>query len=200
MEFDLSGDALCLNLINTVLGRKHETPEENLHTYADLLDWGVQAGSITLTHAHVLRAAAAQRPDEAARALDHARNIREALYHIFLPVAQHEVVPAENLAQLNMPLAHAMAHAQISAHEGHYEWGWREDEAALDSVLWAALRDAADLLTTPERLRYVRECGKKTCGWLFLDTTKNHSRRWCDMKTCGNVMKVRRHRERQHSG
>jgi predicted RNA-binding Zn ribbon-like protein len=196
MEFDLSGEALCLNFINTLGSRKDAMPREYLHSYADLLEWGVQAGSITPAHAEVLQAAAAQHPDEAARALAHTREIREALYHIFLPVAHHEAVPAERVAQLNVPLAHALAHAQLVVHDGAYQWDWREDETALDAVLWAVLRDAADLLTMPERLRYVRECGKDTCGWLFLDTTKNHSRRWCDMKTCGNVMKVRRHRHR----
>jgi predicted RNA-binding Zn ribbon-like protein len=54
-------------------------------------------------------------------------------------------------------------------------------------------RSAAELLISPERA-CVRECASETCTWLFVDTTKNHSRRWCDMNSCGNRYKVRKFR------
>jgi predicted RNA-binding Zn ribbon-like protein len=58
-------------------------------------------------------------------------------------------------------------------------------------------RAAALLLTDPGRLSRLRQCGGATCGWLFLDETRNHSRRWCTIKDCGNLAKVRRHRAKQ---
>jgi predicted RNA-binding Zn ribbon-like protein len=57
--------------------------------------------------------------------------------------------------------------------------------------LWPIARDAAELLAS-ERLEYVRACASKTCEWLFLDESKNHRRRWCDMTKCGNRAKVKR--------
>jgi predicted RNA-binding Zn ribbon-like protein len=66
----------------------------------------------------------------------------------------------------------------------------------LDDALWAVARSAADLLISETTLAHLRECAAETCGWLFLDRSKNGSRRWCDMKVCGNRAKVRRFRRR----
>jgi predicted RNA-binding Zn ribbon-like protein len=63
-------------------------------------------------------------------------------------------------------------------------------------MLWPIASSAADLLTS-ERLKKVRLCEAKTCTWLFLDESRNHSRRWCDMKVCGNREKARRHYQRE---
>jgi predicted RNA-binding Zn ribbon-like protein len=68
-----------------------------------------------------------------------------------------------------------------------------------DSMLWLISRAAADLLVS-DQLPYVRACFSKTCEWFFLDTSKNHHRRWCDMTRCGNRAKVQRFYERQKKG
>jgi predicted RNA-binding Zn ribbon-like protein len=78
-----------------------------------------------------------------------------------------------------------------------YAWTWVDDGAAPDCMLWPIVRSAAELLVTGD-LSGVRVCGGARCGWLFVDTSKNRSRRWCDMQDCGNVAKVRRFRTRQH--
>jgi predicted RNA-binding Zn ribbon-like protein len=65
----------------------------------------------------------------------------------------------------------------------------KEERAApydLFAPLWPIARDAAELLAS-DRLEYVRACASKTCEWLFLDESKNHRRRWCDMTKCGNI-------------
>ena len=79
-------------------------------------------------------------------------------------------------------------------------WGWA-DELALDRPLWPIARDAAELLTDREALARVRLCAADDCDWLFVDLTKNHSRQWCDMKSCGNRAKARAYyrRHRAHS-
>src|SRR5258706_243420 len=70
-------------------------------------------------------------------------------------------------------------------------------QAALDHLLGPIARSAANLLTRDELLYHVSHCGGDNCGWLFVDSSKNHSRRWCDMRDCGNRAKVRRHRLKQ---
>jgi len=80
-----------------------------------------------------------------------------------------------------------------------FVWSWDADTPELDRPLWPIVRSAAELLTSPER-ELVKRCASDTCLWLFLDRTKNHARRWCDMKVCGNRAKVRRHRRRATSG
>jgi predicted RNA-binding Zn ribbon-like protein len=49
-------------------------------------------------------------------------------------------------------------------------------------------------------LSRLRRCDGAGCGWLFLDTTRNHSRRWCDSRDCGNRSRVRRYAERRSRG
>src|SRR3979490_145860 len=61
------------------------------------------------------------------------------------------------------------------------------------------LVESAVSLLTSAKLERLRRCGNSTCYWLFIDETRNHSRRWCEMASCGNVVKVRRHREKARS-
>jgi predicted RNA-binding Zn ribbon-like protein len=81
----------------------------------------------------------------------------------------------------------------------HFTWEWVHPESSLDSMLWPVTRAASELLTSDD-LAYVRRCASESCGWLFLDKTKNHRRRWCEMKTCGNRDKARRYYQRQKAG
>ena len=78
-------------------------------------------------------------------------------------------------------------------------WGWRNFGAELESVLWPVAKSAADLLVS-HKLERVSTCQGETCGWLFLDMSKNHSRRWCSMSDCGNTAKARRHYHRKVKG
>jgi predicted RNA-binding Zn ribbon-like protein len=87
---------------------------------------------------------------------------------------------------------------------GGERWRWRwagdaESEPALDRVLWPVARSAAELLTSDD-LAAVRECAAPDCRWLFLDRSRNRSRRWCAMATCGNRSKARRHYRRGRAG
>jgi len=62
-----------------------------------------------------------------------------------------------------------------------------------DPILTPVVRAAVELLTSADIAR-VRTCADGSCAWLFLDTTRSRTRRWCDMKSCGNRSKVRRFR------
>jgi predicted RNA-binding Zn ribbon-like protein len=93
---------------------------------------------------------------------------------------------------VNAEIGNALANAQIASVGSGFTWDWT-DGNTLDAPLWAVARDAGNLLTS-ESLQRLRECDGDVCGWLFLDLTKNGSRRWCDMRGCGNRAKVRRYR------
>ena len=71
-------------------------------------------------------------------------------------------------------------------------WTYTFEERKLDQMLWPIIRSAAELLTS-DKLDRVCECPGENCGWLFIDMSRNRSRRWCDMKDCGNRAKARRH-------
>ena len=92
-------------------------------------------------------------------------------------------------------MTEAMGHLRVGWEEGLFRWSWAEEEA-LDCMLWPVVRSAAELLNS-DLLSRVRVCPADDCAWLFLDQSRNRSRRWCDMSTCGNRSKARRFREAQ---
>lgn len=190
------GGALCLDFVNTVSARGWEGTSDRLAGYADLVAWSAGFGAVSDATAAALLDAASKAADEASAVLQRAVDLREALARIF--IAQTEGMPPApgDLVRLNAELGLAMAHLRLQPGETCCVWMWESDTQALDQVIWPVVRSAADLLTSSEVDR-VRQCAGDRCGWLFVDRSKNRSRRWCDMKECGNVAKVRRYRGRQ---
>ncbi len=198
-EFDdIPGNWLCLDFTHTVANRYSSDRRELLHSYRDMLAWGVFMGLVAEGEAQQLVQVAAQHPLEASTVFAETVGLREALYRIFYAVAEEAEPPLDDMALLNAQLARAMSHARIEPADDGYRWGWSEssDEDGLEKICWQVARSAADLLTS-EKLHDVRACSADDCRWLFLDISKNHSRRWCDMQTCGNQAKARRHYSRQ---
>jgi predicted RNA-binding Zn ribbon-like protein len=194
--FEFTGGNVCLDFTNTVSDRKGEAPKELFQSYEDLVTWGQQAELLVTEEVQQLLVAAGNRPEEAVRVYQRSLELRDALYRIFRALAE-DVTPDEaDMALFNGLLADALSHASLRQQDDQFCWGWvwRDDE--LDCMLWPVVRAAADLLTSGERL-LVRVCAADDCSWLFLDTSKNHSRRWCDMRGCGNRAKVRKHHERK---
>jgi predicted RNA-binding Zn ribbon-like protein len=76
---------------------------------------------------------------------------------------------------------------------------WRGDESGLDGILWPILRSAARLLTDGDHSRLGQCADDRGCGYLFYDTSRNRSRRWCDMNSCGNRAKSQRHYARHRT-
>lgn len=193
----LVGGRLCLDFTNTIDGRNGREPVEYLNGYADLVIWSYHAGITTETQARGLLDAGERHTDEAAAVLRRALTLREAMYRIFSGMRAPES-REHDLAMLNGELSVGMAHACIVETPEGFAWGWDGGGDALDRMLWPVVRSAAELLTSHDVAR-VRECPGNggDCAWLFLDTSKNHSRRWCDMESCGNRAKARRHYARR---
>ena len=198
--FELVAGRLCLDFVNTLNGsRETGETEEKLAGYGDLVAWGRQAGVVTEREARELLGAAERDPAAAARALARARSLREAVYRIFYSLAHDGRPPAKgDLAILNAELSEAMARSQVVRSGDGFAWDWSVKDAALERVVWPVARSAAEVLTSGEALR-TRVCEAGDCSWLFMDSSKNRSRRWCDMKYCGNRAKSRRHYERKRA-
>jgi len=196
--FDLTGGLLCLDFANTVDDRTEVHPQELLNSYNDLVSWSEQAHVLTEQEAQRLLEKAARRPSEASRVLKRAVAIREAIFRIFKAVAEDASPEDEDLVSLSNAVADAQNHAQIVLKANGFIWNWAGNAGDLDRMLWPVVRSAADFLTSDE-LDTVRVCASDSCDWLFLDTSKNHSRRWCNMKSCGNREKARRFYSRKKS-
>jgi len=194
-HFDLTGGHPALDFVNTVDDRLSEHPQEHLVSYADLVAWGQQAGVLTDEQAGRLVREAARHPARAAAVPRRAVEVREAIYRVLLAMVG-EVPPASaDLDALNETLAAAMARARIAPSADGFAWGW-SDEIALDRMLWPVARAVADLLTS-DQLARVRVCSAHDCNWLFMDSSRNGSRRWCNMQACGNRAKARRFQQRR---
>jgi predicted RNA-binding Zn ribbon-like protein len=117
------------------------------------------------------------------------------MYRVFTAVIERWKPDATDLAVLNRELGRARAHERLTSGMRGIAWTWNAGGRDLDRILWPTVRSAADLLTSDE-LKRLRQCDGEDCRWLFLDTSKNRSRRWCEMADCGNRAKVRRFRRR----
>lgn len=198
--FEYTGGNFCLDFANTVNNRTDVERQKDLLTdYARLLQWGEESGAVSKKTGDHLQQLAAEAPGNAQSALRSAIQLRDVIYDIFSSVAQRRGIPSTALAILNKAVQRASEHAQIVHGNRHFAWEWILPERSLDAITWPVVRAAADLLTSQD-LALVRQCASADCAWLFLDKTKNHRRRWCDMKTCGNRNKARRYYQRQKAG
>jgi predicted RNA-binding Zn ribbon-like protein len=148
-------------------------------------------GTITDDEAKILLRRAAGHPVEAESAHRHAIELREAIYRIFTITLKGQSPAQEDLAVFNNYLGEAMKRSQIVKTQEGFYWDWTGNLAKLDGLLNPVIRSAADLLVS-EDFRQVKKCADPICGWLFLDISRNRSRRWCDMRDCGNRAKARR--------
>jgi predicted RNA-binding Zn ribbon-like protein len=194
-EFDFSGGALCLDFCNSV-GDRPRYRQEHLKSYEDLLNWTCQAALLDAERIARLAAEARRHPRPAAKAFAEAIELRESLYRIFSTLASGKPPARRDLATVNRQLSVAMQHLEVAAEDGSFRWSWCGPAAALDQMLWPVVYSAAELLITEDRVEF-RECASDRCSWLFLDQSRTRRRKWCDMSTCGNRAKARRHYERQ---
>ncbi len=195
----LLGGNLCLDLCNTVDWRNSDRRQDYLQCYDDLVAWSQHAGALGAAESERLRREAERRPAEAAAVLERAITLREAAYQLFSALAAGRPVAELDLATVNDALQAALPHLALAREGTSFRRTWTGGEADLQRVLWPLAWSAAELLTS-EDLHRVTECLGEGCGWLFLDASRNHSRRWCAMDSCGNRAKARRHYGRRRGG
>jgi len=184
-----------MGFVNTLTGRDAAAPAEKLSSYDALLEWARGAGIVTAPVAAELRKAAESHPSEAGRVLSGARALRETLHALFSAVHQGKTPAGTVLTDLADHLGAGYAQARLVFQDGALQWA-PGPVARLADVTHELARAAARLVESTTLSR-VRACAADDCKWWFVDDTKNHSRRWCEMKTCGNRAKLRRYRERQ---
>ena len=196
-RFAFIGGDPSIDFVNTVDDRVAESPSDRLTSYDDLLDWSEQAGLVRSEVLASLKEAASEREQDALRVLRRARSFRERLYRILTATAAVSPPDTRDLNGITAVALKAAARSRLERREDGF--AWMLDEAKgyeLDWPLWELARAAVALLTS-ESLKHVRQCADESCGWMFIDRSRNHSRRWCDMSSCGNRAKARRNYARQ---
>jgi predicted RNA-binding Zn ribbon-like protein len=197
-EMKFIAGSVCLDFVNTVGGRgaRDVVLRDKLKDYADLATWSRLAGLFTAREARNLERAAEHFPARPAVVFARAIRLREALFRIFKSLLGHSAPKESDVDVLRDEISVAKSHQRLVRAGAGFVWAWDRSENALHSPLWRVSLSAAGLLTSAD-LQKLRQCGGDECGWLFLDTSRNRTRRWCDMKDCGNRAKVRRFRRRE---
>jgi len=183
-----------LAFVNTLSGRPNAAPVERLLSYDALVDWAREQHLVSAAAADRLTAEAKRHPQQAAAVLARAKDFREALNALAVAIEHQRQPSAAVLSTIGDCLAAAYAHGRLVPHDGALQWIASADDD-LDRILWEVGRAAGRLVLSP-RIGRIRSCAAADCGWWFVDDTKNHSRRWCDMKICGNREKVRKFRSK----
>jgi predicted RNA-binding Zn ribbon-like protein len=184
----------CLDLVNTIEWRLSDQ-NEFLRDYADFVRWSRHDGLVDDQEARWLMEEAAKRPAEATVAHHAAIALRESLYGLFSAVVAGASVPARSVDTLNAALVKAAVPERITVTPEGIRREWIESRHDLAWPIDPVARSAASLLTAPalERLKECPGGPNKACGFLFIDETKNRSRRWCSGRTCGNRTRVYQH-------
>jgi predicted RNA-binding Zn ribbon-like protein len=191
----IAGD-ISLDFINTSAG-PGPLPDA-LSSYRDLADWSAQAGAISASqHASLVRLAG-EKPRAAGAAFRNAIHLRECLCRLVLALMERRAPAPGDLHAFNGFLSEALSSMELQPATEGYRLERRDGQGQLDSLLWPIASAASQLLTS-DQTQSIRRCDAETCRWFFIDRSKNHSRRWCDMKVCGNRAKARQFYRQQKS-
>lgn len=187
--FELIAGHPALDLVNTLDWRFRETPEELLSTYNDLLRFTEQASLISAAQARRLIRNTSE--SKAAGVLAAVRELREAVAEVLYAALEDAPSSAAAIRILERCFRAAREHQRLLWSESKFIWDLQPSSSESELPLWMLSIESCELMTS-DKLQRLRECGNAECRWLFLDTSKNHTRRWCEMKICGNRMKARR--------
>jgi len=197
MEFQLVAGNVALDLTNTLDWRYDpERVVELLPNYGRFLAFCRQAGVVTAQEArHLLNQTS---ESLAKRALAQVLELRETLYALFLCAVRGEGPSTQMMKKFNIFLKEASSVNLLSWDEGSFHRVRSKHATRPMEPLWRILEDGVGLLSSAD-VDKVRECGEETCKWLFLDTSRNGARRWCDMRICGNRAKAKRYYSRMRN-
>jgi predicted RNA-binding Zn ribbon-like protein len=191
--FKLYAEHPALELVNTLDLRFSANPQELLPAYADLLRFATQLRLLPAEQARKLGRTVGEKDGQ--RVLASTVELREAVAAVLYAWVDGGKAANGQVKILETHFHAAALHRSLRTEDDRLVWSWSGFEQQAELPLWKLAQSASDLLVS-ENAKEVKSCGDPTCRWLFLDLSKNHTRRWCDMKTCGNRMKARRYQAR----
>lgn len=193
--FDFEAGHLALDFANTAEWHASEQPEERLADYRAVVEWGEQAGLLSGEMADRCLQLGENQP-AAESALERAVLLREVIYRVFAALAHDQEPAQEDLDLLALFLQIARGEADLVGDRDGFNWRWSADDEELAAVLGPVAQSAVDLLRSGDLARVGQCADDRGCGWLFFDHSRNRSRRWCSMESCGNRAKAMRYYER----
>jgi predicted RNA-binding Zn ribbon-like protein len=197
MSWSFDAGHLALDFVNTLEWRGRDPSHETLHDYTDVIEWAHQGHIFTESEVDQLISKAPPKSNQLEIALQRVRQLREGLYRIFSNLAAGIPPDSSDLELLQNTIVDTMNHSSLEWKEDGLAWVWRSVDKPVDRVLWMIAQDALDLLSD-DLIDRIGECADdRGCAYLFIDMTRNHSRKWCSMDSCGNRAKAKKHYERK---
>ena len=192
-RWDYGSGHRALDFANTMDWHLTEHAKDRLRSYEDFTDWAEHGRVINTAQKRALDAEALAHPRQAEKALEAVRRFRDALQRVFDTQALDAKADPADLELIKAHYAKAASRASVSVTGDEMALRWpeisRDLEYPLSELAWVSM----SLLLSDKR-KLVGQCADdRGCGFLFLDTSKNHSRRWCSMEGCGNRAKAKRH-------
>lgn len=189
----------CIDFTRTRGWESRDRSDDELVSLDALVAWGSATGILEDAGGATSGGLSSPATDRAGELLEEARGLRGAVYRVLRDRALGDDPAPEDMATLNRWIGEAGAHRRLAAGTDEYRWRWEPSGASpAERILWAVAWSAAGLLAG-EHSERLTLCDADDCGWLFIDRSRNRSRRWCDMSECGNRAKVRRFRARKES-
>ncbi|WP_426295055.1 CGNR zinc finger domain-containing protein [Dyadobacter endophyticus] len=182
-NLQMDGGCLVFNFVNTVNTRKPAPEFDYLETFEDVLTWSAKAESLDRAQLQSLSEYAVQKPDAALAVLQDVIEAREMLYGLFSAIAKGTPPDVTVTDAFNQRLSIAFQRIHLTFGPAGAEIHLGGKGVSLDEPLLPVLKSAFDILTR-DGFERIKECPR--CGWLFLDTSKNGKRKWCDMNVCGS--------------
>jgi len=192
----LDGGNLSLNFVNTVEYRNEEYAVDFLHHYLDLITWAQFADGVGDSQKDMLLGLSQEKGKEAKQIFTEAIQLRDAMYEYIIYLINQEKVRPAGMQIINQWISRAFSNLELRLVDRDYVLDWNTDNFGLESVLWPITKSFVDLVTSKNAKR-IKQCSN--CGWVFVDNSKNSSRRWCSMEICGNRVKARRFAQKAYS-
>lgn len=189
----IDGDALCLDFVNTVSNRTKANPLDYLHDFKDLLQWYTRTGTLPAKTIQTLERLAKGYPQQAAVVFDKSIRLRELLFRMFSAAFNRKPPAPADIQLFNTYVADAYANIEVAWRPAIRQGELLFNAPALEQVNWWPVKSALELYTG-KALAQVKQC--PACGWLFIDKSKNGSRKWCSMSSCGDINKVQQFNQR----
>ena len=188
----LIADSVCVDFLNTVERGVRYRHRDWIDSYAALVRWSEKAGAVGSDEVRALLKQSATHSRRASRVLSKAVRLRNVLRELFAAISAGTAPSSRAIDDLNEFLVEANTARMVEWTSRGPIWKWRSDSVELERPLWSITMSAAELMTSPT-VNHVRNCANPQCSWMFVDSSKNKTRRWCEMKVCGNQSKAREH-------
>jgi len=194
--FEYVGGSPALDFVNTVTWFEDgsaDPQEESVFAFEDIIRWAELGELVSKSEARAMRRLAKDDPRRAEQELAAALNLRRTLRDLFSVVAGGKKPDTSLLNAFNRAVCSGMRSVELApGPSGTFTWRFGDCREDLGTIYRLVAWEAAQLATS-DRLAALRQCGRDGCGWIFLDESRRHNRRWCSMETCGAREKAKRH-------